>query len=54
MTKPDVSIQVNNNEFVWNQIVKSAINLNEIQTFSSLQKGVEYAVKQNGYALVKK
>ncbi|KSU84539.1 Anti-anti-sigma regulatory factor (antagonist of anti-sigma factor) [Fictibacillus enclensis] len=36
------------------QIVKSAINLNEIQSFSSLQKGVEYAVKQNGYALVKK
>ncbi|MDN4525910.1 STAS domain-containing protein [Fictibacillus fluitans] len=36
------------------QIVKSAINLDDTKSFSSLQKGVEYAVKQNGYELVKK
>ncbi|MCM3122945.1 MULTISPECIES: STAS domain-containing protein [unclassified Mesobacillus] len=36
------------------QILRSNINLDGIQSFSSLQQGVEYAIQQNGYELVKK
>lgn len=36
------------------QILSSNVTLNGIQSFSSLQKGVEYAIQQNGYELVKK
>ena len=36
------------------QILSSSVNLEHIQSFSSLQQGVEYAIQQNGYELVKK
>lgn len=36
------------------QILSSNVNLAGIHTFSSLQQGVEYAIQQNGYELVKK
>lgn len=36
------------------QILSSNVNLEGIQSFSSLQQGVEYAIQQNGYELVKK
>jgi rsbT co-antagonist protein RsbR len=36
------------------QILGSNVNLAGIHTFSSLQQGVEYAIQQNGYELVKK
>lgn len=36
------------------QILSSSVSLQGIQSFSSLQQGVEYAIQQNGYELVKK
>ncbi|CAM3817231.1 STAS domain-containing protein [Mesobacillus thioparans] len=36
------------------QILNSNVNLEGIQSFSSMQQGVEYAIQQNGYELVKK
>ncbi|WHX42607.1 STAS domain-containing protein [Mesobacillus sp. AQ2] len=36
------------------QILNSNVNLDGIRSFSSLQQGVEYAIGQNGYELVKK
>lgn len=36
------------------QILNSNVNLKGIQSFSSLQQGVEFAIQQNGYELVKK
>lgn len=36
------------------QILGSNVNLEGIESFSSLQQGVEYAIQQNGYELVKK
>ena len=36
------------------QILSSNVNLEGIKSFSSLQQGVEYAIQQNGYELVKK
>ena len=36
------------------QILSSNVNLEHIQSFSSLQQGVEYAIQQNGYEMVKK
>lgn len=36
------------------QILNSDVNLEGIQSFSSLQQGVEFAIQQNGYELVKK
>lgn len=35
------------------QILSSNVNLEGIQSFSSLQQGVEYAIQQNGYELIK-
>lgn len=35
-------------------ILSSNVNLEGIQSFSSLQQGVEYAIQQNGYELVEK
>ncbi|GAE44755.1 positive regulator of sigma-B [Mesobacillus boroniphilus JCM 21738] len=36
------------------QILSSNVKIEGIQSFSSLQQGVEYAIQQNGYELVKK
>jgi rsbT co-antagonist protein RsbR len=36
------------------QILNSNVNLEGIQSFSNLQQGVEFAIQQNGYELVKK
>lgn len=36
------------------QVLSSSVSLKGIQSFSSLQQGVEYAIQQNGYELVKK
>jgi rsbT co-antagonist protein RsbR len=36
------------------EILGSNVNLEGIQSFSSLQQGVEYAIQQNGYELVEK
>lgn len=36
------------------QILSSNVKIEGIQSFSSLQQGVEYAIQQNGYELIKK
>lgn len=35
------------------EMITSQMTLNDVKSFSNLQQGVEYAIKQNGYQLVK-